>query len=111
MKVPIRNLSSVVLSTIYLPRRQIFFRIFSHTNLPYLIIRYPCLIISYFILLYYTLSTVPHFLTLQMFLIFSHLKRAAVLASVVSSRMLKAIALAEGVEYYDALTGNKYWDD
>ena len=33
------------------------------------------------------------------------------LASVVSSRMLKAIALAEGVEYYDALTGNKYWGD
>ena len=30
------------------------------------------------------------------------------LASVVSSRMLRAIALAEGVEYYDALTGKKY---
>ena len=31
--------------------------------------------------------------------------RAAVLASVVSSRMLKAVAEAEGVEYFDTLTG------
>jgi hypothetical protein len=33
------------------------------------------------------------------------MQRVAVLASVVSSRMLKAIAAAEGVEYYDTLTG------
>ena len=32
-------------------------------------------------------------------------QRVAVLASVVSSRMLRAIAIAEGVEYYDTLTG------
>lgn len=32
-------------------------------------------------------------------------ERAAVLASVVSSRMLKAVAEAEGIEYYDTLTG------
>ncbi len=32
-------------------------------------------------------------------------KRAAVLASVVSSRMLKKIATVENIEYYDTLTG------
>lgn len=34
--------------------------------------------------------------------------RAAVLASVVSSRMLRAVALAEGVDYYETLTGKKH---
>lgn len=36
---------------------------------------------------------------------------AAVLASVVSSRMLKAIAKAEGVQYHDTLTGFKWLGD
>jgi hypothetical protein len=37
-------------------------------------------------------------------------KRAAVLASVVSSRMIRAVALAEGIEYYDTLTGDMMID-
>ena len=34
--------------------------------------------------------------------------KAAVLASVVSSRMLKHIATVEGVQYHDTLTGQSY---
>eukprot|EP01035_Chromulina_nebulosa_P019910 gene19910-25865_t len=34
--------------------------------------------------------------------------QAAILASIVSSRMLKSIALAEGFQYYDTLTGFKW---
>jgi phosphomannomutase len=34
--------------------------------------------------------------------------RKAVLASIVSSRMLKTIATVEGIEYYDTLTGFKW---
>jgi phosphomannomutase len=33
---------------------------------------------------------------------------AAVLASIVSSRMLKTVAKAEGIQYYDTLTGFKW---